>query len=340
MRAFIKDTSKEKLWDDAQQSWLDMVCARDPQMISAVEYECCSDVRLAQAYYAALSEYVESAPSLEREDGWVKVSGLVFEIPNATTLAPIVVLTEQQRADLEASLSICPTLSNKTFPGKIRVSSFGVVFSEHASDWIIDEHMLALEATLSTDWRPDFGRLPYTSHEGRVRIFVLALLEMPWTPGVESWEDFDFEVCGELERIDLRPVTLFLPQLSYQPAMLAMGGDAMFVLGRALFENDATERIEDQVIAVLNTIKRPDQRIELEVKRNEEFDSPIQQFDVWCRLSDNSGVVEEQLLFTTISPAFAIGWFVYVLNVLCGPGQIDMQKGQLTQHERAGLLTQ
>ena len=58
------------------------------------------------------------------------------------------------------------------------------------------------------------------------------------------------------------------------------------------------------------------------------------------RLSDNSGVVEEQLLFTTISPAFAIGWFVYVLNVLCGPGQIDMQKGQLTQHERAGLLTQ
>ncbi len=94
----------------------------------------------------------------------------------------------------------------------------------------------------------------------------------------------------------------------------------MFVLGRALFENDATERIEDQVIAVLNTIKRPDQRIELEVKRNEEFDSPIQQFDVWCRLSDNSGVVEEQLLFTTISPAFAIGWFVYVLNVLCGHG--------------------
>lgn len=86
------------------------------------------------------------------------------------------------------------------------------------------------------------------------------------------------------------------------------------------FENDATERIEDQVIAVLNTIKRPDQRIELEVKRNEEFDSPIQQFDVWCRLSDNSGVVEEQLLFTTISPAFAIGWFVYVLNVLCGHG--------------------
>ena len=318
-RRCIKGGGTEDLVQVAQRRWYDVATSNDPQMIGRLESQCAADVDLAATYYHVVSSYLMGAPSYEPDNGWVKVSGFVFEVPNAHQYAPVVQLSDQQCEELAAKLKNVRTLPGGVFPGNIWVSRFGLVFPASAKDMIVDQHLLGMEASLGTSWRPQFPFMPVTPCQDALLIYVMVLMELPWRNDVDSWEDFDQNFACEVERDDVRPaLRLSVPALSAQPAIFRVPpwGDAMFSLGETIY-GESFRPLEDLVVNELNSVPRDQPRIDfLVAPKTDAFGLSV--YSIIGRISDGEHVIEEVQMFDTISPGFAIGWMSHVLDVYVG----------------------
>jgi hypothetical protein len=317
-RRCIKGGGSESLVDKAQHAWLGVATSNDPQAIGRLELLCANDIELAALYYHTVSTYLIGAPSYEPDIGWVKVSGFVFELQNATSFSPLIELSDQQCEQLAADLRQVRTLPGGVFPGNIRVSKFGLVLFEQAMDMMVDSNLLGMEASIASSWRPKKTNWPTVPASDNLFVYVMVLMELPWRDDVSTWDEFNENFAGEVERPDVRaPLQLRLPSLSAEPATYSCWAwDATHSLCQTIF-GDGFDQLEETVISELNSVSRTNPLIEIFVSPKTKM-SGLQIYSVACRVSDDDQLIREMGLFDTCSPGFAIGWMHHVLEVYVG----------------------